>query len=73
MDKRELEEFRRLKDIYIEKIGGEPLGIDIIQGWPAGVEERGGPIAVYKECIEKGVKWETLLSDYEYPPDNVIV
>ena len=72
MDKKELKEFRRLTDIYIEKVGGEPLGIDIIRGWPAGVEEHGGPIAVYKECIEKGVKWETLLN-YEYPPDNVII
>lgn len=47
---------------YNDKVGGEPLGLFVPFGYPPGVEERGGVIAVYKECIQKGVPWETLLN-----------
>lgn len=46
---------------YNEKIGGEPIGLFVPFGYPKGVEQRGGVIAIYKECIKKGVKWEKLL------------
>lgn len=46
---------------YNEKVGGEPIGLTVPYGYPKGVEERGGVIAVYKECIEKSVSWEELL------------
>lgn len=48
---------------YKKKVGGEPIGLVVPFGYPPGVEERGGVIAVYKECIKKGVTWEKLL-DY---------
>lgn len=57
---------------YNDKVGGEPLGLTVPYGYPEGVEERGGVIAVYKECIKKGVTWEELLK-YEQPRDDVIV
>lgn len=51
---------------YAEVIGGEP------SGYPAGVEEHGGVVAVYEECIKKGVTWEELL-DYKPLPNDVII
>lgn len=47
---------------YKKKLGGEPIGLIIPFGYPPGVEEKGGVIAVYKECIKKGVTWEELLN-----------
>lgn len=47
---------------YNKKIGGEPIGLIVPFGYPPGVEEKGGVIAVYKECIKKGVTWEKLLN-----------
>lgn len=47
---------------YKKKVGGEPIGLIIPFGYPLGVEEKGGVIAVYKECIKKGVTWEELLN-----------
>lgn len=47
---------------YKKKVGGEPIGLIIPFGYPPGVEEKGGVIAVYKECIKKGVTWEELLN-----------
>lgn len=47
---------------YKKKMGGEPIGLIIPFGYPPGVEEKGGVIAVYKECIKKGVTWEELLN-----------
>lgn len=47
---------------YKKATGGkEPIGLMVPFGYPAGVEERGGPENVYKECIKKGVTWENLL------------
>lgn len=59
---------------YAEVIGGEPepIGLEEPSGYPAGVEERGGVVAVYEECIKKGVTWEELL-DYKPLPDDVII
>lgn len=47
---------------YKKKVGGEPIGLIIPFGYPPGVKEKGGVIAVYKECIKKGVTWEELLN-----------
>jgi hypothetical protein len=52
---------------YNEAVGGEPIGLVMPFGYPDGVEEHGGVIAVYKECIEKGITWEELL---KYHPDE---
>lgn len=41
-------------------------------GYPKGVKEHGGVVAVYKECISKGVTWEELL-EYQPPPKHVII
>lgn len=59
---------------YAEVIGGEPepIGLEEPSGYPAGVEERGGVVAVYEECIKKGVTWEELL-DYKPLSDDVIL
>lgn len=49
--------------LYKEATGGiEPIGLIVPFGYPKGVEERGGVIEVYKECIRKGVTWESLLN-----------
>jgi len=56
---------------YNEKIGGEPIGLTIPFGYPKGVEELGGVIAVYNACIQQGVTWETLL-DFHIPDDAVL-
>lgn len=55
---------------YCKAIGGdpEPIGLQVPDGYPPGVEERGGVVAVYEACIEQGCTWEELL-DYQ-PPDN---
>ena len=53
---------------YHAKTGGEPLGLMIPFGYPHGVEERGGVIAVYDECIRLGMRWEELL-DFHPPQD----
>ena len=57
---RETDEGRKYLE-YNEKVGGEPIGLMIPIGYPAGVEEMGGVIAVYEECIRQGVTWEKLL------------
>lgn len=51
---------------YNDKVGGEPIGLTVPFGYPSGVEEMGGVIAVYKECIKKGITWEELL-DFKIP------
>lgn len=56
---------------YNDKVGGEPLGLTIPFGYPNGVEEMGGVIAVYDECIKRGVTWEELL-DFALPPDVIL-
>ena len=55
---------------YNSKVGGEPIGLLIPIGHPYGVEEMGGVIAVYDECIRRNIKWEDLL-DF-HPPEDVI-
>lgn len=54
---------------YNDKVGGEPIGLIMPFGYPEGVEEMGGVIAVYDECIKQGKTWEDLL-DY-HPPEDV--
>jgi hypothetical protein len=56
---------------YNDAVGGEPIGLQIPTGYPEGVEEHGGVIKVYEECIEKGITWEKLLG-VEIPPDAII-
>ena len=56
----ETEEGRKYLE-YNEKVGGEPLRLMVPIGYPHGVEEMGGVIAVYEECIRQGVTWEKLL------------
>lgn len=55
---------------YNDKVGGEPLGLIVPIGYPEGVEEMGGVIAVYKECIKRGKTWEELLG-YEEDPNLI--
>lgn len=42
---------------YNEKVGGEPIGLTVPFGYPKGVEELGGVIAVYQQCIKQKVTW----------------
>ncbi|AZK44783.1 hypothetical protein [Paenibacillus lentus] len=56
---------------YNDKVGGKPLGMIVPFGYPKGVEEMGGVIAVYKECIKQGKTWEDLLG-YESPKGDAI-
>jgi hypothetical protein len=70
----ELKEFEQTEEgkAYLEYnncIGGEPLGLIVPFGYPKGVSERGGVIAVYKECIRKGKTWEKLLGVEPVPED----
>ena len=67
---RESEEGRKYLE-YNEKVGGEPIGLIIPIGYPNGVEEMGGVIAVYEECIRRGITWEDLL-DFHIPNDAVM-
>lgn len=56
---------------YNDKVGGEPIGLIVPFGYPEGVEEMGGVVAVYDECIKQGITWEELL-DYHPPEDAEI-
>ena len=56
---------------YNDKVGGEPIGMMIPFGYPDGVEEMGGVIAVYEKCIELGITWEELLG-YNPPEDAIL-
>ena len=66
----ETEEGRKYLE-YNEKVGGEPIGLMVAFGYPDGVEEMGGVIAVYNECIKRGITWEDLL-DF-HPPEDAIL
>ena len=66
----ETEEGRKYLE-YNDKVGGEPIGLIIPFGYPDGVEEMGGVIAVYNECIKQGKTWEDLLN--YHPPEDVIL
>ena len=65
---KETEEGRKYLE-YNDKVGGEPIGLIVPFGYPKGVEEMGGVIAVYDECIKRGITWEDLL-DF-HPPEDV--
>lgn len=67
---KETEEGRKYLE-YNDKVGGEPIGLIVPFGYPEGVEEMGGVIAVYDKCIEQGIKWEDLLG--YHPPDDAII
>ena len=66
----ETEEGRKYLE-YNDKVGGEPIGLIVPFGYPEGVEEMGGVIAVYEECIKQGITWEDLL-DYHSPEDAIL-
>lgn len=66
----ETEEGRKYLE-YNDKVGGEPIGLIVPFGYPEGVEEMGGVIAVYNECIKQGIKWEDLLGFH--PPEDAIL
>ena len=63
----ETEEGRKYLE-YNDKVGGEPIGLMVPFGYPEGVEEMGGVIAVYEKCIEQGITWEDLLG--YHPPED---
>lgn len=63
----ETEEGRKYLE-YNDKVGGEPIGLIVPFGYPEGVEEMGGVIAVYDECIKRKITWEDLLG--YHPPDD---
>ena len=56
---------------YNDKVGGEPISLMVPFGYPEGVEEMGGVIAVYDECIKQGITWEELLK-YNPPEDAIL-
>ncbi|MCO7176881.1 hypothetical protein ACFP7A_12555 [Sporolactobacillus kofuensis] len=57
---------------YNDKVGGEPIGLMVPTGYPQGVHEMGGVIAVYNECIRRGMTWKELLN-YQEPPDDALI
>lgn len=69
-DYEQTEEGRKYLE-YNNKVGGEPLGLMIPFGYPEGFERYGSVIAVYDDCIKRGVTWENLL-DF-HPPENSIL
>lgn len=66
----ETEEGRKYLE-YNDKLGGEPVGLIVPFGYPDGVEEMGGVIAVYEECIKQGIPWEDLLN--YHPPEDAVI
>ena len=66
----ETEEGRKYLE-YNDRVGGDPIGLMVPFGYPAGVVEMGDEIAVYEECIKRGITWEDLL-DFNPPEDAVI-
>ncbi len=59
---------------YSEAIGGdpEPIGLQVPDGYPPGVQEMGGVIAVYEACVKQGCTWEKLLG-YKEPDGDAII
>jgi len=58
---------------YNDKVGGEPIGLVMPNGYPEGVDEMGGPIAVYQECIKQKKAWQELLGINDQIDDDMIV
>lgn len=46
---------------YYDATGGGEIGYMQPTGYPDGVEQMGGPTAVYRECVKRGITWEELL------------
>lgn len=65
---------KRAYRAYCEAIGGKPkpIGLQVPTGYPSGVEEIGGVIAVYEACIKQGCTWEELLDYKEPDPDAIL-
>lgn len=57
---------------YYDATGGEPIGLLQPTGYPYGVEQMGGPTAVYQECIKRGITWEKLLHFQDNAPADAI-
>lgn len=66
-----MDEENKFKEYRMATGGKEPIGLMVPFGYPPGVEERGGVVAVYDECIKKGITWEDLL-DW-HPPKDVMI
>lgn len=66
---KETEEGRKYLE-YNDKVGGKPIGLTVPFGYPNGVEEMGGVIAVYDACIKQGITWEVLL---DFHPSNEVI
>lgn len=57
---------------YNDAVGGDIIGLMVPDGYPRGVEEMGGPIKVYEECIRRKITWEELLNFKAVPDDCVV-
>ena len=69
----EYESLQKKFNEYRKATGGRNrIGLTVPYGYPPGVDEMGGPIAVYNECIKRGITWEELL-DYQEPPEDVLI
>lgn len=58
---------------YSKEIGGDPMGLTVPFGWPEGVEEHGGPVEVYKQCLKHGLTWNEYLNIEKPDDDDVII
>ena len=56
---------------YNDKVGGDPLGLVVPYGYPDGVDDLGGVIAVYQECIKQHKTWKNLLGCPSYEKDMI--
>lgn len=58
---------------YYDVTGGGEIGYMQPTGYPDGVEQMGGPTAVYRECVKRGITWEELLRFKDTSPDDAII
>jgi hypothetical protein len=56
---------------YNDKVGGDPLGLVVPYGYPDGVDDLGGVIGVYQECIKQHKTWKDLLGCPSYEVKEV--
>jgi hypothetical protein len=63
---KETEEGRAYLEYY-SKTSGDRIGLTVPYGYPGGIKDSKDIIAVYKECVKRGVTWEELLG-FERPP-----